>query len=256
MLTTFLLALVGSPPVTSPVDPIRYRIEVRTEVQVDLSMFGQPDQIQTSAFAWYVTMSYRDSAGGRVMHAVVDSAQADVSMLALTQATYDSARGTVFHGWLNPGGRLESLTVEPRSTLMTQLEAVLRGFHPRIRQGAAVGDRWSDTTEVDARTDEGGQSSVTVTAFTMGGPETRDGEAVRRLDAEFSTTLTGQVNTQAGPADMTGTAAGTTVYYVTPQGQYVGGMTSAKGDMSVRVAMAPAPIPVRNTSTTTVTVLR
>lgn len=255
MLAALLVLCTGGQ--TSPaLDPIRYRIDHKAEVHIDLSGFGQPDQIQQSAFAWFLSITYADSAGGRTVHVVVDSAQADVPMLPLTTATFDSARGTVLHGWLSPAGRMDSLTVSSRSTLVLQLEAILRTMHPRLRPGAATGDRWTDTTEVQTTGPQGTQKTVTETNFTFGATEDRDGESVHRLEAAHSSTITAAVTTPAGPADMTGTATGTSTYLIGAGGRLLGGTSTAQGDLSLQLAMAPNPVPVRNSTETKLTLLK
>ena len=72
----------ASPPVT-----VHYKIEQKIENKVDLSGFGQGEQVETRDATWHVTITYTDSAGGRVVHAVLDSAKMEGGMMPIPQAS-------------------------------------------------------------------------------------------------------------------------------------------------------------------------
>ena len=100
VLSAGLLGRQPAPPVT------RYKIDQRVESRIDLSAFGQGEQVQNVAMVWYLTVSYADTAGGTAMHAVLDSAQMDLGMASPPQSTIDSARGATFDGVLDATGRV------------------------------------------------------------------------------------------------------------------------------------------------------
>ncbi|HSR14751.1 MAG TPA: hypothetical protein VLL51_03320 [Gemmatimonadales bacterium] len=251
---TLLAAAAGlatlSPPTTS------YRIEQRVDSRIDLSAFGQGEQQQSQAFVWFTTMSYQDSAGGLVVHAVLDSAQADFGMASVPPGVLDSARGTTFHGYLDGTGRMVSITGSKKDLVSGQFEGFLKTFHPRIRAGSKAGDAWTDTLDINTETAQATTRTQTITNFQFTGMEERQGVSARKIEASFSSVMTGKMQTPGGPADMDGKATGTGTYFVGPDGHYLGGRLTSNGDATISGAFAPAAIPIRNTTTVTVTVLK
>lgn len=257
MLARLTLALAGATglALVAP-ETVRYRVEQKVETRVDLSAFGQGEQLQVQAQAWYVTMSYTDSAGGTVVHAVLDSLQADGGMLPVPQASLDSAAGTVYHGFLNDRSRMASLSMSKASTFGAQFEAMLKGFHPTARRGARQGDQWTDTLDVDMATTQLTSRTRSIRTYQRGAEEPRDGMAATRMDVAFSDSQTGTMETPGGPAELSGTSTGTAIFYLSPSGRLLGGNSSSEGDASVSGSFAPSAIPLKVKTTTTITVLK
>jgi hypothetical protein len=239
-----------APPAT------RYKVDQRIESRIDLSAFGQGEQVQNGASVWYLSISYADTTGGTTMHAILDSVQLDLGMATPPQATVDSAKGTAFHALLGPTGRVVSLSVDKPGLLASQAEGLLKTFHPRVKRGARPGEAWADTIEVDSHSAQANTRTNTVTSFTMGGAEAWGGEPATRLDATFTGTVTGTLITPAGSADMDGKNTGTAVMYLGRDGRYLGGTSTTAGDASVSGGFAPAPIPIKTTTKTTVSVIK
>jgi hypothetical protein len=251
---TLLAAVAGlvslAPATTS------YRIEQRVDSRIDLSAFGQGEQQQNQAFIWFTTISYSDSAGGLVMHAVLDSAQVDLGIAPVPPGALDSARGTVFHGFLDSSGRLVSVTASREDLLSGQFGGFLKSFHPRLRAGAKAGDAWVDTLDIQTTNPQANTKTRTITNFRMGEMEQHGGQAARRVEAAFSAVLGGTMQTPGGPADMEGKSSGTGTYFVAADGRYLGGTMSSSGDATISGAFAPAAIPIKNTTTVTITIIR
>ena len=237
-------------------EPAKYKVDQRVESRIDLSAFGQGEQVQNQAFVWFISISYSDSAGGTVMHAVLDSAQIDMGMMPVPQASIDSLKGTVFHGWMDPTGRVQSLSVSRPSTLASQVEGALKGFPPRLKAGASAGQTWIDTLDVDTKTVQASTRTRTISNYTMGGAETLNGVTGTKLEASFTSSQTGTMETPAGPADLEGTATGTATFLVGKNGRYLGGTSTSSGDATISGSFAPAAIPVKTTSTTTVSLIK
>lgn len=250
------LALLASTLVTPAPDPVRYRIEQRTENRIDLSGFGQGEQVQTQAFAWFLTISYADSAGGRAVRAVVDSAQMDLGMMPVPTATLDSLRGLVLSGWMDPTGKVEKATAAQASTFSSQAEGLLRSFHPRLRPGARPGDQWSDTTAVDTKAMQMTTNTSTVSAYTMTGPGSLGGTSGLVYDVSFTSDQKGTLDTPAGPADLVGKSAGSGKFLVSATGRYLGSESTSTGEATISGSFAPMAIPVRTSSSTVVTILK
>ena len=255
LLRATLLATVAGLASLAPATT-SYRIEQRVDSRIDLSAFGQGEQQQIQAFVWFTTISYRDSAGGLVMHAVLDSAQVDLGMVPVPPGALDSARGSVFHGFLDGSGRLVSVTASRKDLLSGQFEGFLKSFHPRVRTGSKAGDAWTDTLDIETNNPQASTKTQTITNFQMAGTEQHDGVAAKRVEAAFTAVLGGTMQTPGGPADMEGKSTGTGTYYVATDGRYLGGQMSSAGDATISGAFAPAAIPIKNTTTVTVTVIK
>lgn len=250
------LALIVTTAATTAPDPVRYRIEQRTENRIDLSGFGQGEQVQGQVFAWFLSISYADSAGGTAVRAVVDSAQMDLGMMAVPTATLDSLRGLVVQGWMDKTGKMASASAAQASTFSSQAEGLLRSFHPRLRPGAKPGDRWSDTTAVNTKAMQMTTNTSTVSAYTMAGPGSLGGASGMLYDVSFTTDQKGTIDTPAGPAELVGKSAGGGKVLVSEAGRYLGSESSATGEATISGSFAPMAIPVRTSSSMVVTVLK
>jgi hypothetical protein len=252
----FLLAfaLVTGHDGGTPV-PVKYRIEQRLESRVDLSGFGQGEQVQTQRFVWFTTLTYADSAGGQALDAVLDSLEVDLGIIPLPPGSVDSARGAAFHGFLNSWGRMTELSSAQNSTFTAVFESQLRGLHPRRKPGASAGEHWTDTLTVDTKTGRGETQVTTITTFTQGGAEQHAGRPATQLGAAFTTTTTGTVETPGGPAGVEGTGRGTATYYTGEDGRLLGGTSTTSGEGSVSLTMAPTPIGLKTSSTITITLI-
>ena len=100
MFARIVLLLAVATATSAPVT-MKYKIVQKTESKVDLSGFGQGEQIQNQDATWFVTASYTDSAGGKVLHAVLDSVRLEGGMIPIPPAAIDSAKGTAYHGFLD-----------------------------------------------------------------------------------------------------------------------------------------------------------
>ena len=254
MLARFALLLAVGSVVSAPVT-VQYRIEQKIESKVDLSGFGQGEQVQTQNAQWFVTISYTDSAGGSVVHAVLDSAVMQ-GMIPIPAATLDSAKGTAYHGFLDADHRLTSLTTLKASSIGAQFEGTLRLVHPSMKRGAAAGAKWTDTLDTSTKTPQADLKQHVIRNFTLGGSEAWEGTPATRLDVETVTKVSGSLETPGGSAEMMGGGPGTGTFYLAADGRYVGGKSSSLTDAIVTLAGAPGPIPVKTTTTTTVSVIK
>lgn len=244
----------GQAPTTT-----RYRIHQAVETAVDLSAFGQPEQVQTQDLTWFTTVTATDSAGGRALRVVLDSVQADMGMAPIPAGAVTAARGTAFRAWLDPLGKMATVRreggEEAGGMFAAVFEGQLRGLYPRWKPGAQAGEHWSDTLDVQTRTVQATTTVRTVTTFVHRGEEAQGGEPALRLDADFSTETSGALQTPGGPADMAGTGTGTATYHVARDGRLLAMTATTQGNATVSGDFAPMPIPLRIRSTVTMGVL-
>jgi hypothetical protein len=255
MFMRFVLIVAAASAASAPVT-VRYRIEQKTESKVDLSGFGQGEQVQNQNATWVVTLSYTDSAGGRVLHAVLDSMRMDGGMVPISPASIDSAKGTTYHGFLDAEWRLKSLTASKSSGLGAQFESTLRLLHPSVKRGAAAGATWVDTVDTPTKSPQADLKARAIRTFTMGGAEAYEGAQATRLDVALVGTVSGTLETPGGSAEMMGGGPGTGTSYLAPDGRFVGGKSNSVTEAIVTIASAPGPIPVKTTTATTVTVIK
>lgn len=231
----------------------RYKIETRSEQIVDLSALGQGEQKNNIALVNYLTVTLNDTAGGKTVHAVMDSIiKADTNPIP-AQGVLDSARGRTWHGLMDADGRLTS--VKRMDSGPAGGGDLLTNFFPRMKRGAKVGDDWTDTTET--ATTESGQSITTrtVTNYRVTGTETRGGTRALRIETAFSLSQTGEIENGGGSLGVDGTGTGTATYFVTEDGRYLGGSSTVNSDLQITTAQLPEPIPIKATNTATVSII-
>lgn len=256
--TIALLALGTGTPVT-PAEPTttRYKIELKSETTIDLSVLGAPVQVQTVNLSAWMMVRLADSAGGRSLFVKVDSMLFD-GTAPVTRESLDSVKGAEVRGFVNRSNQLSNLTVTPSSSMLAgQVQGLMHNFFPRMKTGAKVGETWLDTTTVRDETGGNNTTTVVVTNYTAGGVETQAGVAAVKLATKGTSTVTGTLESPAtGTMELEGNGTSTGTVFVGPDGRLLGITSSANHDQRVKLSMAPALIPVKTVQTVIVTVIR
>ena len=136
----------GGPAVPAPVTT-RYKVEIKGETTIDLSVMGAPVQVQTANLSAWLLIRLNDSAGGKSLYVKVDSLAFD-GTAPVTRESMDSARGGEVRGFVNAANRVSDLSANNSSTLLGQIKAMMHSFFPRVKAGARPGETWMDTTTV------------------------------------------------------------------------------------------------------------
>lgn len=257
------LGLLAPPPPRPPVSSLgalittRYRVETRNETTIDLSGFGQPSQQQDFGLVSWIAVTLSDTAGGRIVTVLVDSMKYTGSLPMLSQATADSARGGVLHGFVDPLGRVKELSSKPATNVfMADVQGVVNSLFPKVKAGAKAGEVWSDTVEVTNTTGGSNLKSRFFIDYTAAGQEQISGIAALKLTSTSTATLTGTMeNPAAGTLEVEGTVKGTSTSLVGPDGRFLGGTANSTSDQLVKTPMAPAPIPLKVVRTVTLTLM-
>jgi hypothetical protein len=224
----------------------KYQIETRNETTVDLSGFGQPSQQVNFGLVSWVAVTLSDTAGGRVLHVVVDSMKYDGTAPQVSQATADSAKGGVLHGFVDPNGRVKNFTARPENIFLSDVQGVLHSFFPKVKTGAKSGEGWSDTVEVTNNSNGANVTSKFLINYTAAGQESVSGIAALKLNSANTATLSGTLeNPQAGTMEVDGKVTGSGTSLVAADGRYLGGTSNSTSDQNLKTPMAPAPIPVK-----------
>jgi hypothetical protein len=250
------LALSAGKPTSGPVTT-RYRIETVLDQTVDLSGVGQGEQKQSLTQLALISVTLTDSGGGKVMHVVVDSVALE-SPVPTPPGALQALKGAWLHGYIDPQGHTSMGPVSlDTSDVLGQLKAALLTFHPRLKPGFKAGDSWSDTAQVETKTQSAQNKTTVVTTYTAGPEETVAGANARRLETTFSATSSGKIqNPMAGEMDLESTETGTGVYFVGSDGRFLGGTSTGTGNAKVSSPTLPEVIPVKTSRKSSITVLK
>ena len=260
----FLLAsllVAGVAAFAAPASPsitTRFKITATNHQVVDLSAFSQPEQVTHIVTSLWVTVTSTDSAGGRALKLVVDSAHADSidSPQPIPPEVFDSLRGVTATGWADATGKFQNITSPTGRG--AQAGSLLRVMFPRMNPRAKTGDRWTDTVET-AGENEGlmpGSTVRRVTNWAVNGEQTVAGVKARKVEAAYSQSITGEMTGPQGSMAIDGTGTGTATYLIGPDGRQLGANSTTTINMSITIPQAPEPIPVTATTTSVMTPIR
>lgn len=244
-------------PLTPPATQ-RYKVTETNHQVVDLSAFGQPEQTTHLVTSYWITVTSADSAGGRALKLVVDSAHGDtvISAQPIPPEIFDSARGLTATAWLAPSGALEHLAgVGERGV---QAANLLKALYPRLKPQAKNGDKWTDTTESTGLGSGmfGNAQIRRVTNWAMNGEETVNGTKARKVDGAYSQSISGETESGQGTMSVDGTGTGTISYALAPDGRPLRAIVDLNLQLSIVVPQAPEPIPVKGETHTVFTSIR
>ncbi len=244
-----LTAMVSAPTTT------RYRIDQTLSQEVDASSAGQGKQFLTFHTTSFITVTLTDSAGGKAMRVVVDSMLGD-STTPIPKAVFDSVRGTAYRSFVTREGRPARLEATSATPAAAQVQGLLSDFFPWVRAGIKVGESWADTS---ANVTADGTDSVTVrriTAYRAAANDTHNSRKAVRVTTDYTSQVAGTQPTPNGPARIEGKGTGKGAYFVSSDGQYLGGNWQLQSALKISGAFAEQPLPVTLTQTTKVTALR
>jgi hypothetical protein len=247
-----LLALHAGPEA-----PVRakYRVDQTLTQEIDATSAGKGKQSLSFSTSSFLTLTLTDSVGGKTVKVVVDSMRAD-STAPIPSTVFDSARGSEFHGFLSTAGKLSELELVSSSQAAAKVQGFLADFFPWVKSGVKVGERWADTS---SKTTTSGSDSVVVkriVAYQAMGNETRNARKAVRIASQYNSNVLGTQPTPNGPAKIEGTGSGTGVYFVSPDGTYLGGDWHLQSALKISGSFANDPLPITITQTTKVTALR
>ncbi len=243
MVRPWVVAAMGLGPVTVWMGPTvdevaRYRIEVKSVVEQDLTQLGQGKQNQAFANTGYFTVTTRDSAGGQSVTFTADSlVPGDESPIPADAAK--SVAGTRWHGFRGANGRMGDLEMEGENPAAGILEPGVQSLLPPMARATPAGKAWTDTTD----TDNNGIGVRTVTNFQTS-DDSFNGTKVVRLAAVYSSAISGARTTPQGPVTIEGTGSGSNTWLVDGSGKCVSASHSADQQLTVSMSQVPQPIPV------------
>ncbi|NOT08526.1 MAG: hypothetical protein HOP28_10015 [Gemmatimonadales bacterium] len=254
---TFALGVFAMPAPKRASVTTKYRIDVKADQTVDLSAFGGGSQATTSGVTAWVAVTLTDSAGGKAVRGILDSVNFTSSAPSITQATADSAKGGTIHAFLDSTRRIQNPVARPAdNVLLDQALGVVSSMFPRVKSGAKLGDKWSDTTDVANTTLGRNLKTHFVLDYSVDGQETIAGMAALRLSVTSKSTMTGTApNSQVGTLSVEGAGSGSGTSLIGADGRFLGGSTTVSLDQKLTPARSPAAIPVKVVQTVVVTLI-
>lgn len=236
----------------------RYRYESKTEQAIDATGLGGAKQSSTLQRVGWLSVTLTDSAGGKIMRAVIDSVSTDAETRAsIGSASIDSARGATFTGFVASDGAVSSFKMPSGvGTLGALLGSTFDEFFPRVKMGYKRGDTWTITSEKPQIVSNGELMIKRSTSYTARGVEAHEGASSNRLDFSFSTSSTGTQMVGPNKANVEGASSGSGAWYVSSTGAFLGGTRSEKNDRKLMLTGAPAPLLVNAQVTTTISVIK
>jgi len=247
------LAAAIQPPASTT---SRYRIETSAATVADLSGLGQGEQRTEFAVMAMVSITLTDSAGGKVLHAVLDSSSITPPVPGAPPGALEGEKGAMYHAWINPAGRPENFKAMGDSTAPkggVVVMQVLREFFPNVKPGIKAGDTWRDSTETKDNDAGTNSSTIRITEYSVGAQAPWAGASGHKVDTKSNFTVSIASETPGGPQNVEGAGTGSASWYVTPAGVFLGGTSSTNAELTAMTAFGD--IPVKQSSTTTITAL-
>jgi hypothetical protein len=244
-----------SPAVARAQAPTRYRIDQSLTQEVDGTSAGQGKQSIAFKTSSFVTVSLKDSTGGKAMRVVLDSIKGD-STTPIPPAVLDSVKGSVYTAFISKEGRPGRLEASDASTTASQIQGLLSDFFPWVRAGIRPGQAWADTTVTST-----GEGADTVTVkrvinYRALPPQPKQPPKSIRVATDYSSQVAGSQPTPKGSAKIEGSGTGTGTYLVSPEGQYLGGEWELASALKLSASFAPQPLPISLRQTTKVSTIK
>ena len=226
----------------SPTEPPavkRYRIDIKTTQTVDLSALGQGEQKSEINTTGFVSVTTEDSAGGKAVTAVLDSLTVgEGSPLPAEMAA--GAKGTTWHGYQSPTGKMGELKATTENPVAAGLEGLIRALFPPVKPGTRQGATWTDTTESNTQS---GLSVRTVTNY-VASDGILDGMKVLQVAGASSQAMSGTQEGPQGSMAIEGTGGGTSTWSLGTDGTTLRATYTGTQNLSISGSFAPEPIPV------------
>lgn len=231
----------------------RYRIEIVSQQNIDLTAFGQGQRNQTARTVGFVSVSTSDSAGGTIVVSRVDSVQLDTALHA-PQSMLDSIKGSTARNFFSATGQMRRLARDNASTALLSLglDGLSRRFVPPSAAHRKPGATWTDTVDVSDTLANGQVATRTVSNY-ITSEETLEGAKATRVAASYSSAVQGSQSGDGGDGSFDGTGTGTSTWYFAADASVISGTSKSSQSLSFTGGGAPAPIPITVQNDVTVT---
>ena len=167
------------------------------------------------------------------------------------------ARGAKFVNMISPTGTVYS--TRPPAGLDPALAQITEGinhFLPAYRAHLAKGVTWSDTTKGKI-TQQGLELDRTIVSnYSVAGDTTYAGQKAIKINRITNTTATGSGSAGGMPINMVTTGTGTSVYFISPKGAFLGATSADEVDSKITVISQNVEIGVKQSVQSTVDAIK
>ena len=209
-------------------------------------------------------LALREQLTVDLMQHARDTVMATITLdsIALTSSagpTPDVAtvKGARFVTLMSPTGKVYS-TKPPAGLdpMMAQITDGIGRFLPAYRANLAQGTTWSDTTKGKV-TQQGMEMDRTiVSSYTVAGDTMYLGQKALKINRVTTTIASGGGNAQGTPITMETTGKGTSTYFMTPKGAFLGATSADDVNSKITVLAQNVEIGVKQSVQTTVEAIR
>jgi hypothetical protein len=154
-------------------------------------------------------------------------------------------------------GKVTTSTVTDKSgaAAAPELADMMRSFLPRLKEGAAVGATWSDSSVRVRRQNAADVTTNLISNFKLVGDTLMSGAHAWKITAESSGKVSGAGNQQGADYTINGTVTGHGTIVISAAGVLLDAQLLNDVNMVVDVPMASMQIPIVQKQTTTITKL-
>lgn len=224
--------------------PASAKYRVSDETKVVQTVMGNTQEISTSSNQ-FLTLQLGGAAPAFDFKVTLDSLQISNSMGMPTPPTTE-LNGANVSAKLSPDGRI----TDPKALMTSGKELDgsiaqgLRQFLPVLRPGAKPGDTWVDSINLTGRQNGLDVTTTGARNYRYAGDTTIAGTRAARITAEATSKLSGKGVQQGQELTLEGTVKSTSLWLVSASGQFLGGTSTASGDLEITVAAMGMVIPM------------
>jgi len=168
-----------------------------------------------------------------------------------------TVKGAKFVIMMSPTGKVFS--TQPPAGMdptMAQITDGIGRFLPAYRSNLANGTTWSDTTKGKVAQQGMELDRTIISAYTVAGDTTYAGQKALKVNRVTSTIATGSGNMQGTPITMETTGQGTTTYFLSSKGAFLGATSADDVNSKITVLSQNVEIGVKQSVQTTVDAIK
>lgn len=166
-------------------------------------------------------------------------------------------RGAKFVTLMSPTGKVYS--TQPPAGLdatMAQITDGIGRFLPAYRANLAKGTAWADTTKGKINQQGMELDRTIISSYVVSGDTTYAGQQALKINRVTNTIATGSGNAQGTPVTMETTGKGTSTYFMSPKGDFLGATSNDDVNSKITVLAQNMEIGVKQSVQTTVDAIK
>jgi hypothetical protein len=219
----------------------RYRLSTTTKGSQTTPMGSQDFQVDA-------TQQLTVSIAKQARDTMVATVTLDSISVKSPEGSQDVSKllGTRYVTYLSPTGKLySSKAAEGADPMVAQVTESVSRFLPTYRRDIKAGSAWSDTTSGKI-TQQGIELDRTIIAnYKVLGDTTISGRRAFKIERASTVKAAGSGTTQGTPVSLESATTSNAVFFLTPQGVYLGGTQNDNVDMKITIVAQGAEISIK-----------